>query len=210
MTNFSISKYFTHFISDISHYNLPKRFTFPFCYQPHPLAMIATEELQKKLNAFHPLDAEKQGRMYGVLVVENNKGELGYLAAISGGDNETISNDKFTINFVPPIHQAYSNSEFELKKQAEINQINKSIEQLSTNPKIDSLTKSLVNATQTFEQVIKAQQQQMRENKKVRKEKRIWLKTAALSEKEQKSISIDLSRASVADKKNNTSIEAKT
>jgi tRNA pseudouridine32 synthase/23S rRNA pseudouridine746 synthase len=201
MTNFSISKYFTHFISDIPHYNLPKRFTFPFCYQPHPLALTASEELQKKLNAFHPLDAEKQGRMYGVLVVENNKGELGYLAAISGGDNEKISNDKLTINFVPPIHQAYSNSEFELKKQAEINQINKNIEQLNTNPKIDSLTKSLVNATQTFEQVIKAQQQQMRENKKVRKEKRIWLKTAALSEKEQKSISVDLSRASVADKK---------
>ncbi len=201
MAYFSMSKYFTNFVSDISHYNLPKSFTFPFCYQPHPLALTATEELQRKLKDFHPLDTKSQGRMYGVLVVKNNKGGLGYLAAISGTDNETISNDNFAISFVPPIHQAYANSEFELKKQVEINQINKRIEQLKTNPKIDRLTQTLIEATQTFEQVIQAQQQQMRENKKVRKEKRIWLKTAALPEKEQKSISIDLSRASVADKK---------
>ena len=201
MSNPSISKYFTAFTSDISHYHLPKNFTYPFCYQPHPLALAATEELQDKLANFHQLDSEKQGRMYGVLVVKNNRGELGYLAALSGGTNENISNNGFTINFVPSIHQAYLNSKFEQQKQIEINQINTKIEQLSANPDINKLTKLLTSAVVTSEQAIQTQQQKMQENKRGRKEKRTWLNTANLSEEEHKFISINLSRASVADKK---------
>ncbi len=201
MSNPSISNYFTAFTSDISHYHLPKKFTYPFCYQPHPLALAATEELQDKLANFHQLDSEQQGRMYGVLVVKNNRGELGYLAALSGGTNENISNNGFTINFVPSIHQAYLNSEFEQQKQIEINQINTEIEQLSANPDINKLTKLLTSAVVTSEQAIQTQQQKMQENKRVRKEKRTWLNTANLSEEEHKFISINLSRASVADKK---------
>ncbi len=201
MSNSSVLKYFTPFTNDISHYSLPSKFTYPFCYQAHPLAQAASEELQKKLTSFHPIDAEKQGRMYGVLVVKNEQGELGYLAALSGGANETIASDGFAINFVPPIHQAYSNSEFEQKKQIEINGINQSIIQLEANTDIKRLTALLASVKADSEQEIQSLQQKMRDNKKARKDKRTWLDTAKLSEDEHRSMSIELSRASVTDKK---------
>jgi len=201
MPNSSISNYFTAFVNDTSNYLLPTKFTYPFCYQAHPLAQAASEELQQKLTSFHPVDAEKQGRMYGVLVVKNEQGKLGYLAALSGGANETISQNGFSINFVPPIHQAYSTSEFEQKKQIEINGINQTISQLTTNPELSRLTTLLAGAVAESEQEIQAQQQQMRDNKKSRKVKRAWLSTANLPEHEHRTISIELSRASVTDKK---------
>jgi len=209
MSNSSISNYFSAFISDISHFSLPSKFTYPFCYQAHPLALTASEELQKKLIRFHPIDAEKQGRMYGVLVVKNEQGELGYLAALSGGANETTDNSGFTINFVPPVHQAYSNSEFEQKKQFEINGINHKISELTENPDIQRLTTLLATSLTQSEQEIQALQQTMRENKKARKEKRSWLSTANLPEDEHRTISIELSRASVADKKSLQALKLK-
>jgi tRNA pseudouridine32 synthase/23S rRNA pseudouridine746 synthase len=201
MPNSLISKYFSPFVSDISHCTLPDKFTYPFCYQAHPLALAASEELQSKLISFHPADAERQGRMYGVLVVKNAQGQLGYLSALSGGANETIAHNGFEINFVPPIHQAYSNSEFEQKKQVEINQINQSISQLTANPDIERLTTLLAVSVDESEQEIQALQRQMRENKKARKEKRAWLSVTDLPDDEQRSISIELSRESVTDKK---------
>lgn len=201
MPNSSISNYFTAFVRDTSHDSLPSKFTYPFCYQAHPLAQVASKELQQKLESFHPIDAEKQGRMYGVLVVKNEQGQLGYLAALSGGANESIGNNGFSINFVPPIHQAYSNSDFEQKKQVEINDINQSIDQLTANPDIEKLTTLLAAAVAESEQEIQTQQQQMRENKKARKDKRAWLSSASLPEEAHRTISIELSRASVTDKK---------
>jgi tRNA pseudouridine32 synthase/23S rRNA pseudouridine746 synthase len=201
MPNSSTSNYFTAFVRDISRHALPEKFTYPFCYQAHPLAQAASEALQEKLIRFHPIDGEKQGRMYGVLVVKNEQGELGYLAALSGGANETLTHDGFAINFVPPIHQAYSNSEYEQKRQSEINGINQSIEQLSANPDIESLTRLLATSVTGSEEEIQALQQQMRENKRARKEKRAWLSSAGLSEDQHRDISIALSRASVTDKK---------
>lgn len=201
MSDSSVLNYFTPFANDISHCSLPSKFTYPFCYQAHPLAQVASEELQKKLTSFHPIDAEQQGRMYGVLVVKNELGQLGYLSAISGGANETMTTDGFSINFVPAIHQAYSNSEFEQQKQIEINGINHSITQLEANTDIKRLTALLASVTADSEQEIQSLQQQMRDNKKARKDKRTWLDTAKLSEDKHRSMSIELSRASVTDKK---------
>jgi len=201
MSNSSHTNYFTAFERDIRHYALPDKFTYPFCYQAHPLALAASEELQQKLVQFHPLDDKKQGRMYGVLVVKNEQGELGYLTALSGGANEIMAHDGTSINFVPAVYQTYSDSEYEQKKQIEINGINHSISQKSANPELSNLTTLLTSAIATSEQEIQAQQQHMRENKKARKQKRAWLSTADLPDDEHRNISIELSRASVTDKK---------
>jgi len=210
MSNTSISTYLSTFVSDISHYSLPDslpgKFTYPFCYQPHPLALAASEELQQKLEKFHPVEAEQQGRMYGVLIVKDTQGTLGYLAALSGNANES-NNDKSktdddsSINFVPTIHQAYNQSEFEKQQQVEINGINKKITLLAANPEIDKLTVLLETEVAKSDDEIQYMQQQMRDNKKARKDQRTWLNTAALPEDENRNISIALSRASVTDKK---------
>ena len=53
----------------------PERFTYPFCYEPHPLCLLAAEEVKQEIEHIHP----SEGKMFGVLVVEG-----GFLAAYSG------------------------------------------------------------------------------------------------------------------------------
>ena len=53
----------------------PERFTYPFCYEPHPLCLLAAEEVKQEIERIHP----SEGKMFGVLVVED-----GFLAAYSG------------------------------------------------------------------------------------------------------------------------------
>ncbi len=88
---------------------LPARFTFPFYYEPHPLTKIAAAALQDYLatqthldhNFGLDTDAEGMaiGKMFGVLVVQDTAGKLGYLSAFSG--KLAGSNDH--PEFVPPV-----------------------------------------------------------------------------------------------------------
>lgn len=75
----------------------PARFTWPFCYEPHPLCLLACEQVQQELTRLAPAE----GKMFGVLVVEHPEG-LGFLAAYSGlleGRNDWPY-------FVPPVFDA--------------------------------------------------------------------------------------------------------
>ena len=62
----------------------PERFTYPCCYEPHPLCVMAAKEVQTHIGSHAEIreDAD-QGKMFGVLVVEHADG-LAYLAAYSG------------------------------------------------------------------------------------------------------------------------------
>ena len=76
---------------------LPERFTYPFCYEPHPLCQIAAEEVKREIERIQPTE----GKMFGVLVVKAEEG-LGFLAAYSGlleGRNDWPY-------FVPPVFDA--------------------------------------------------------------------------------------------------------
>lgn len=72
--------------------SIPKQFTFPFFYEPHPLSEIAAKELQDRIeneiewkhNFGLDDNSADKGKMFGVLVVQNNDGKLGYLSAYSG------------------------------------------------------------------------------------------------------------------------------
>ncbi|MDE6002524.1 MAG: RluA family pseudouridine synthase [Prevotella sp.] len=80
----------------------PERFTYPFCYEPHPLCQLAAREVQQYIATHADIreDADR-GKMFGVLVVEH-EGALAYLAAYSGllaGRNDWPF-------FVPPVYDA--------------------------------------------------------------------------------------------------------
>lgn len=63
----------------------PPRFTYPFCYEPHPLCLMAAAEVQEHIARAGGWRAEAdRGKMFGVLVVARADGALGYLAAYSG------------------------------------------------------------------------------------------------------------------------------
>lgn len=192
---------FTYFKQDISTLALPRKFTYPFCYETHPLALAASQALQEELTIIHPIANDKQGRMYGVLVVSNEHNELGYLAALSGNANQTVSNEEHSVSFVPAIHQSTEKCAFELTAESKINALNSGIAALEANPQLAQLSQDLLKYQTDYNEQLAHQQHLMRENKKSRKAKRIWLETAELTADEYKAISIDLARASVTDKK---------
>ena len=95
------------------HTNLPQpeRFTYPFCYEPHPLCLLAAKDVQQEIVRIQPTE----GKMYGVLVVECN-GQLGFLAAYSGlleGRNDWPY-------FVPPVYDAQQPDGYFKTKEREI------------------------------------------------------------------------------------------
>ncbi|MBO4673639.1 MAG: RluA family pseudouridine synthase [Bacteroidaceae bacterium] len=75
----------------------PERFTYPFCYQPHPLCQLAAKEVIAHCYAT-PDMVPTEGKMFGVLIVEH-EGQRYYLAAFSGIYNGSYHHD----GFVPPI-----------------------------------------------------------------------------------------------------------
>ncbi len=86
----------------------PRRFTYPFCYEPHPLAQHAAQEVQRYI-ASQPLlreDAD-HGKMFGVLVCESDEevrgeGKYIFLAAYSG----LLAGRNDWDYFVPPVYDA--------------------------------------------------------------------------------------------------------
>lgn len=67
----------------------PLKFTFPFCYEPHPYCIEAAQKVRRYVTTHDELMADAaNGKMFGVLVVEDTSNEkqqtLGFLAAYSG------------------------------------------------------------------------------------------------------------------------------
>ena len=103
------SKLFQKFNSNISSLELPGKFTYPFNYTPHILAQTASEQLQDYLTS-HPeffqhlgskgfSNETNVGKMFGVLVVQDNNGDLGFLCGFSGKLSDTSDEPLF----VPPV-----------------------------------------------------------------------------------------------------------
>lgn len=108
---------FTPFTQAIDAYALPQRFTFPFYYEPHPLCVIAANELQQHLETQKDwqhnfgLTGELTGaigKMFGVLLVQNTQGEVGYLSAFSG----KLAEQNHWPHFVPPVFDMLAKDNF--------------------------------------------------------------------------------------------------
>lgn len=106
---------------------LPTEFTDPFNYTPHPLCKLAADEVMCYINT-HPEwhDELQQGKMFGVLVVKNAMGLLGFLAAFSGLLNKQNS----LPYFVPAVYDMLNpNGHFKTEERA-ISLINAHIKEL--------------------------------------------------------------------------------
>ena len=102
----------------------PAKFTDPFHYEPHPLCLLAAREVQSHIEGDSRLRADADhDKMFGVLVVTDEDGRLGYLAAFSGllaGTN----NHEF---FVPPVFDATRPDGYFKTHEAEITDVNRRI-----------------------------------------------------------------------------------
>ncbi|MFK5879244.1 MAG: RluA family pseudouridine synthase [Flavobacteriaceae bacterium] len=194
---------FTYFNKSITHVSLPDKFTFPFFYQPHPLCKLAAKELQAHLNTqtewIHDfgLNANNKkdaiGKMFGVLVVQNQQNEIGYLSAFSGKLAESNHHSKF----VPPVFDILTKNGFFIKGMDELNLLSSKLKTLEKDENYIALkalfkTKSLF-ATCEIEEF----RELMRYAKKKRKEHRTIAKKN-LSEQDYKIVGDDLIRESLA------------
>ncbi|MDN3384123.1 pseudouridine synthase [Pseudoalteromonas sp. APC 3358] len=163
---------FTLFSQNIDSLALPEKFTFPFYYEPQPLAVAATKQLQQQLETLTHLkaeNAENAGKMFGVLVVQNAKQQLGFLSAYSG----QIEGDKGNISFVPPVSSMQLQDDSYLTQSKIINDINAQIEQLENSEQLHEVNSKLDDATQSYQQALLAQQAVMQAGRQQRKIQRI-------------------------------------
>lgn len=177
---------------------MPGRFTFPFYYEPHPLAKLAAAELQHYLETQTELDHnfglenEKDGtaigKMFGILVVQDREGKLGYLSAFSGKLAGSNDHQKF----VPPVFDMLVEDSFFLKEQEVINGVNSRIEAIYADKFYQQLQEDIKRLSAEAQQEISAFKKELKENKENRKKKREGLKDEA--------VAADLIRQSLHDK----------
>lgn len=112
---------------------LPRQFTCPFCYEPHPLALMAVEQVQQYVaSRVDWTDEMAAGKMLGVLVAQDDEGQLGYLAAFSGNLAGSVRHDYF----VPPVYDLLDpQGEFK-QGEAQITAINHEVERLEQSPEL--------------------------------------------------------------------------
>lgn len=197
--------YFHQFKQDISAIELPTRFTFPFCYEPHPLAVTAAQELQHYIETQDDwthnfgLDAAVEGlaigKMFGVLVVKNQHNELGYLAAVSG----KLAGSNKHRHFVPPIFDMLEENSFFLNEEVHLNALNRKIENLETSEELAHAQRNLGLLKNGWDKSLDELKSKLRIQKKERKETRTKLKVS-LSDAEFELLMEDMRSQSLKDK----------
>ena len=163
--------HFQHFKEDISGIQVPDKFTFPFYYEPHPLTIVASKELQEYLEKQTDFEHEfglkgaklknAIGKMFGILVVKKTDNSLGYLAAYSG----KLADNSFPHKFVPPIFNMRSEGSFYLEGEKKIEKIGAEIQLLKKDENYLSLKKSLKKLSKKIEADLAAQRKKMKTSK---------------------------------------------
>ena len=130
---------FNTFNTEVNHIPIPTRFTFPFYYQPHKLSILAANQLQQELlekeNWQHDFgitesESTNSGKMFGVLVVQNKVGQLGFLKGFSG----KLANTPNPQGFVPHVYDLLPGKNFFEKGMEKINIINHEIDDFENSP----------------------------------------------------------------------------
>lgn len=155
---------FTTSITDIP---LPERFTYPFCYTPHPLCILAAKEVQSYLTRQTTWKDElRQGKMFGVLIVQTEHGEIGYLAAFSG----ILAGKNLHSFFVPPVYDLLQPQGFFKIEEENISSINRNIRQLENDKAYAALSAELARTIQSAENILATAKAQLKEAKTAREQ----------------------------------------
>ena len=200
-----MDSYFQKFSSSVKNIKLPEKFTFPFYYEPHPLCKLAANEVQnylldqKDFNHNFGLKPNKKGlvlgKMFGILIVLDNKGEIGYLTAVSG----KMAGKNLHKIFVPPVYDMLKKDSPFLNEEKILNKINTNIEKLEKDSTYVALKVKLASEKTKASIDISKHKEHRKKTRKKRKIKRL----KAVSELSGKSLQI------LQEKLNNDSIKEK-
>ena len=122
------------FKKPVSYLALPEKFTYPFHYTPHPLCVLAAEEVKAYIASRKEWQEElASGKMFGVLIVQTDNGitnneenQIGYLAAFSGN----LAGKNLHPYFVPPVYDLLQPEGFFKIEEEQISAINIRIREL--------------------------------------------------------------------------------
>lgn len=192
---------FISFHSDVSQIPRPEKFTFPFYYDPHPLAVIAMEQVQDYLinqtEWVHNFGLDDQqeglviGKMFGVLVVQNKLGELGFLAAFSG---KLADSNEFDY-FVPPVFDLLDSTGFFRKEEIIINEVTIEIDRLENEETYLEAKSDLEKASAAYQEELRKYKQEIKSAKAERK--RIREQSTGLNEQDLEILLEDLRKQSI-------------
>jgi len=178
------------FKKPVSYLALPEKFTYPFHYTPHPLCVLAAEEVKAYIASRKEWQEElASGKMFGVLIVQTDNGitnneenQIGYLAAFSGN----LAGKNLHPYFVPPVYDLLQPEGFFKIEEEQISAINIRIRELENSSSyLDSKEKWKIETEQA-----KAVLNQAKAELKMAKEAREIRRQSSpeLSEEEQASL----------------------
>ena len=160
-----------HLLGDeVATVELPRQFTCPFLYEPHPLALVAVGQVQQYVASRTDwADEMAAGKMLGVLVARDGQGRLGFLAAFSGNLAGSVRHDYF----VPPVYNLLDpQGEFK-QGEAQITAINHEVERLERAPELVALHQCEIAAKQKMCDEINRFKALMARHKHERDERRL-------------------------------------
>ena len=200
-----MSNYFQYFKQPITAYELPKKFDYPFYYEPTEIAKQACKEVQEYLEnqtdfehnfgLENDLSSTPIGKMFGVLIVRNKKNEVGYLAAVSG----KLANSNQHKIFVPPVFDMLNKNGFFLEQEERLNEINHILESIEDDQNYLQLKEDFLQSEINSKLKIEEGKQLLKSNKKDRKSQRETI-SSTLSEEEIQFFEEDLIKQSLRDK----------
>lgn len=174
----------------ISHLELPDKFTYPFHYTPHPLCVLAAEEVKEYIASREEWKEELAfGKMFGVLIVQTDNGitnnkenQIGYLAAFSGN----LAGKNLHPYFVPPVYDLLQPEGFFKIEEEQISAINIRIREMENSSSyLDSKEKWKIETEQAKDVLnqAKAELKMAKESREIRRQS-----SPELSEEEQASL----------------------
>lgn len=161
---------FHSFQTSIAGIELPRLFTYPFHYTPHPLCVMAAGEVQAYINKQTRWKEElDKGKMFGVLIVRTSNGQMGYLAAFSG--NLCGSNSHSF--FVPPVYDLLKPDGFFKIEEEQISAINHQIGQLQNCDRYLELQQKMERETASSQQALSEARKVLKAAKEKREQRRL-------------------------------------
>ncbi|MBQ8502080.1 MAG: RNA pseudouridine synthase [Bacteroides sp.] len=153
---------------------LPDKFTYPFCYTPHPLCVQAAAEVQQFLAQQTDWQAElSKGKMFGVLIVRADGNRIGFLAAFSG----ILAGTNVHPYFVPPVYDLLQPDGFFRQEEEVISGINRRIRELENDRNRTDLQLQLHDRQAAMQHSLAAAKQQLKQAKAERESRRLHCPT---------------------------------
>lgn len=149
--------------------SLPKKFPFPFYHKPSPISLLAAEKVKSYLTDGQlSHDFKKKGKMFGVLVVEDARNQLGFLVGFSG----KLQNDERPLGFVPPIVDVHKKNSFYKRGEETLDQITLEIKRKKSDPSFLKAKILFDEETLNYEAFVTKNRQEIKSNKAQRKDRR--------------------------------------